>query len=163
MEPSFYAVTMPYLIDGNNVMDQAGVQTGDLSAARKRLILGLVHFMAANKVKVKVVFDGIPDEEFPHGRIYKGVKILYAKPGSDADTSIKDIIKKASYRRDLILVSSDRALESFARRQGARVMTAGKFRAMIQEAEGQLIAREKTGPPGPVNVEEWLDFFKSEK
>ncbi len=163
MEPTYHVVAMPYLIDGNNVMDQAGIQVEALTAARNRLISGLVHFVAANRVKVKVVFDGTPDEEFPHGRIFKGVKILYAKPGSDADTSIKDIIKKASYRRDLILVSSDRALESFARRQGARVITAGKFRAMIQEAEGQLIAREKTGTPEPVNVEEWLNFFESEK
>lgn len=144
-------------------MDQAGMQSGDLAAARKRLIQGLARFVAANRVKVKVVFDGTPGEEFPDGRSYRSVKILYARPGSDADARITDIIKKSSYRRDMILVTSDRALESFARRQGARVISAGKFRAMIKEAEDQLMAREKTGPPEPVDVEEWLDFFKSDK
>lgn len=154
---------MPYLIDGNNVMDQSGTMAENLAAARKKLIVGLTHFVAANRVKVRVVFDGTSDEDFPEGRIYKGVKILYAIPGSDADARIKDIVKKASYRRDMILVSSDRALESFARRLGARTMSAGKFRAMIKDAEGQLTAREKSGQTEPVDVEEWLDFFKSEK
>lgn len=151
---------MPYLIDGNNVMDQAGTQDADLAAARRRLIHGLAHFVAANRVKVKVVFDGTPDEDFPEGRSYKSVRILYARPGSDADTRIKDIIGKSSYARDMIVVSSDRALGSFARRAGARVITAGKFRSMLKEATGQVIARERINPSEPVNVEEWLDFFK---
>jgi hypothetical protein len=34
---------------------------------------------------------------------------------------------------------------------------------MIKEAETQLSDREKASPSEPVNVEEWLDFFKSEK
>jgi predicted RNA-binding protein with PIN domain len=151
---------MPYLIDGNNVMDQAGTQDADLAAARRRLIHGLAYFVAINRVKVKVVFDGIPDEDFPEGRSYKSVKVLYARPGSDADTRIKDIIRKSSYARDMIVVSSDRALGSFARRAGARVMTAGKFRPMLKEAAGLVIARERINPSEPVNVEEWLDFFK---
>jgi predicted RNA-binding protein with PIN domain len=154
---------MPYLIDGNNVMDQAGVQDADLSAARKRLIIGLVHFVAETRGKVKVVFDGTADDEFPDGRVYKGVRILYARPGSDADTRIKDIIRRASYRRDMILVTSDRELESYAKRQGVRAIKAGKFRAMITESESKLLEKEKSGPVEQINVEEWLEFFKSEK
>jgi len=154
---------MLYLIDGNNVMDQAGVEDKGIPAARKKLILGLVHFVAVNRVKVQVVFDGTPDEEFPDGRMYKGVKILYAKAGSDADSRIKDIVGKSSYRRDMTLASSDRDLELFVKKLGARVISSGKFREMIKEAEDKLTYREKVSPSEPVNVEEWMEFFKSEK
>jgi predicted RNA-binding protein with PIN domain len=154
---------MSYLIDGNNVMDQAGTLDQDLSFARKRLINELVRFVAARRVKIRVVFDGIPEEDFPEGRSYKSVKILYARPGSDADSRIKDIIRKSSYKRDMTLVSSDRELGGFARRQGTRVISAGQFRSMLRETSEQTDTVGDTCCPEPVNVDEWLDFFEKPK
>jgi predicted RNA-binding protein with PIN domain len=112
-------------------------------------------------VKLKVVFDGAPDEEFPEGRKYKGVHILYARPGSDADSRIMDLVNKASYKRDLIVVSSDRALSSYVKHQGARVVSSGQFRRLIEECLKQERAMEKSGQGDRVDVEEWLEYFKN--
>jgi len=151
---------MPYIVDGNNVMAQTVGWHRDKAAARRRLIHDLVRFVALQRVKLKVVFDGAPDEEFPEGRKFKGVHILYARPGSDADSRIKELVSKASYKRDLVAVSSDRALASFIQHQGARVISSGRFRGLLAECLKQGSSREKSGQGDRVDVEEWLEFFK---
>ncbi len=154
---------MPYIVDGNNVMAQTVGWHRDKSGARKRLIHDLVHFVALQRVKLKVVFDGVPDEEFPEGRKYKGVHILYARPGSDADSRIMELVSKASYKRDLIVVSSDRALSSSVKHQGTRVMASGRFRRLLEECAKRTSTADKTGQAEPVDVEEWLQFFNKPK
>jgi len=150
---------MPYLIDGNNVMAQTVGWHRNRTRARKGLIRDLAGFIAAHRVRVQVVFDGQPDEEFPEGTRYKSVEILYARHGSDADSRIKEIIRRASYKRDMIVVSSDRELASFANRQGTRVMASGRFRSMLDEAGMTDRSKAKVGVGEPVDVDEWLEFF----
>ncbi len=150
---------MPYLVDGNNVMAQTVGWHRDKATARRRLIHALARFLAVHKVKLKVVFDGVPDDEFPEGIKFKSVHILYARPGSDADSRIKDLVRKSSYKRDMIVVSSDRELASYAKNQGSKVISSGQFRAMLEEAAKTAIPADKAGV-GSVDVDEWLDFFK---
>ncbi len=152
---------MPYIVDGNNVMAQTVGWHRDRSGARRQLIHDLVHFVAVQRVKLKVVFDGAPDEEFPEGRKYKGVHILYARPGSDADSRIMELVSKASYKRDLIVVSSDRALSSHVKHQGARVVPSGQFRRLIEECLKKERSMDKSGQGDRVDVEEWLEYFKN--
>ncbi len=154
---------MPYLIDGNNVMAQTIGWHRNKAGARKRLIRELAGFVAVHRVRVQVVFDGLPDEEYPEGTKYRSVKILYARRGSDADSRIKEIIRKSSYKRDMIVVSSDRDLMSFANGQGTRVMASGQFRRMLEDARMTEPSKAKVGVGEPVNIDEWLEFFgKSE-
>ena len=150
---------MPYLIDGNNVMAQVVGWHRNKPAARKKLIVDLAAFVAKHHVRVQVVFDGIPDEEFPEGRKYKSVLVRYARQGSDADSRIKEMIRRSSYRRDLVVVSSDRDLISFAGKQGTKVMPSGKFREMLEETKSAGLTREKVGMGDPIDVDDWLDFF----
>jgi predicted RNA-binding protein with PIN domain len=149
---------MPYLVDGNNVMAQTIGWHRDLPAARKRLIHDLVRLVAAFRVKVKVVFDGVPDQEFAEGRKFKSVHILYARPGSDADSRIKELLSRSTHNRDLVVVSSDKALVSFAAHKGARVMASHKFKALLQEAAARAEA-EKPERGQELDVDEWLAFF----
>jgi len=151
---------MPYVVDGNNVMAQSVGWHRDKAGARRRLIHDLVRFIAVRRVKLKVVFDGAPDEEFPEGLKYKGVHILYARPGSDADSRIMDLVGKSSHKRDLIVVSSDKALVSFANHQGARTISSGKFRRLLEDTAKAAGSMEKSGREESVDVEEWLEFFK---
>jgi predicted RNA-binding protein with PIN domain len=151
---------MPYLVDGNNVMAQNVGWHRDRPAARQRLIHDLASLVAARRVKVKVVFDGAPDDRFPEGCRFKSVHILYARPGSDADTRIKELVARSSHKRDLVVVSSDKALVSYASRQGARVLASHKFRAILAEACNWSEAKQQSLPEQPVDVEEWLEFFE---
>ncbi len=152
---------MPYIVDGNNVMAQIVGWHRDKARARRGLIHDLALFIAQRRVKLKVVFDGAPDDEFPEGLKYKGVHILYARPGSDADSRIMELVLNSSFKRDLIVVSSDRALTSFVKRQGARTMASGQFRRLLEAAAGIANTKEKSGRGENVDVDEWLEFFKT--
>ena len=155
---------MPYLIDGNNVMALTVGWHRDKSAARRNLIHDLAAFVAVHRSKLKVVFDGPPDEEFPDGCKFKSVHILYARYGSDADSRIRELVDKSSHKRNLILVTSDRALVSHARGRVQKVIPAGTFRASLDDALQALRNTGKSGQEARIDVEEWLDFFdKSRK
>ncbi len=151
---------MPYVVDGNNVMAQTVGWHRDRAAARRRLIHDLVRFVAIQRVRLKVVFDGAPDEEFSEGRKYKGVLVLYARPGSDADSRIMELVAKASHKRDLIVVTSDRALASSVKHLGARTMHAGEFRRLLEDSSELVRSAERSDHGKKVDVEEWLEFFK---
>ncbi len=151
---------MPFLIDGNNVMAQTAGPDFQMPSARRRLIRDIASFIAVKRAKVKVVFDGVPDDRFPDGTKYKSVHVLYAKPGSDADTRIKEIVRKASYRRDLVVVSSDREIVSYAKAKGAQTMASEEFRKLIRRTHGD--APEKPPDNEPVDVDDWLRYFNSE-
>jgi predicted RNA-binding protein with PIN domain len=152
---------MPYMVDGNNVMAQTVGWHRDKAGTRRRLIHDLVRFVASKRVKLKVVFDGAPDEEFPEGMKYKGVHILYARPGSDADSRIMELVDRASNKRDLVVVTSDRALALFVKHRGARTMRSGEFRRLLEDSPKPASPMEKSGNGNSVDVEEWLEFFKS--
>lgn len=131
----------------------------DRSKAKRRFIQDLALFISMQKAKLKVVFDGVPDDEFPENCKFKSVHIMYARPGSDADSRIKSIIRKSSYKRDLIIVSSDRDLVHFAKSQGTKVISSVKFRSILQEC--YLKAEDKSGSKMDMEVQDWLDYFNS--
>jgi predicted RNA-binding protein with PIN domain len=150
---------MPYLVDGNNVMAQIVGWHRDKAKARRKLIHSLAQFVKVHRAKVQVVFDGSPDDEFPEGHRYKSVRIFYARPGSDADSRIKDLVGKSSFAKDITVVSSDRALSSSVKAKGAKVIASGRFRRMLDEAG--IMASQKYDQNEPVDVDEWLEFFES--
>ena len=94
----------------------------------------LAQFVRAKKVAASVVFDGAPDDFFPDGSSYKGVKIFYAKQGSNADERIKGFVESSKERRTLIVVSSDRSLSDYCRRCGVQVLRSGEFRQRLEES-----------------------------
>jgi predicted RNA-binding protein with PIN domain len=154
---------MPYLIDGNNLMALNVGWHRDRSSARKKLIYQLAAFVSISRAKVRVVFDGRPDDEFPEGTTYKSVRILYAKLGSDADSRIKEIVRGTSYVRDLTVVTSDRSLGSYVHQRGAKWVRSGAFRTTLEHAVAQKDAADSYGEATGTDVEEWLEYFEKAK
>ena len=152
---------MLYLVDGNNLMAQTAGWRRNMSAAKRRLLLELAVLVAARKVKVRVVFDGTPDDEFPEGCVYKSVKVHYARPGSDADTRIQEMVEQSTSRRDMVVVSSDKPLTSRVKQMGAQAILSGAFRRILQETAGAQ--REKPGDHEAIDVAEWLNIFREPK
>ncbi|MCA1631290.1 MAG: NYN domain-containing protein [Acidobacteria bacterium] len=80
---------MSYLVDGNNVMAQRVGWHRDKPRARRALLDELARFAARRRVSVAVVFDGAPEDHFPDGSTYRGIRLYYAERGSDADSRSK--------------------------------------------------------------------------
>ncbi|MCI0488238.1 MAG: NYN domain-containing protein, partial [Blastocatellia bacterium] len=116
---------MAYIVDGNNVMGQRPGWHRDKSHARRRLVEEVAAFARTKKARVTVVFDGAPDQALPEGAAHRGVKVLYAERGSDADTRIERIVESSRDPRGLTVVTSDRRLALAVRWRGTSVVRSG--------------------------------------
>ncbi len=146
-----------YLIDGNNVMGQRVGWQRDKSAARQQLLRELAQFAQRKKTRLAVVFDGAPELAIADGSSYRGVKVFYARAGSDADHRILEFVERERNRKALTVVTSDLQLLNQVRAYGVRFVRAGEFRRML-EATGE---ETKTIQP-QVRAEElsdWMRYF----
>lgn len=153
---------MPYLIDGNNVMGQRVGWHRDKAGARRRLLRELAQFAREAGISAEVVFDGAPEEHFPDGSSFMGVRVFYAARGSDADARIKGLVDASRERRTLIVVTSDRALADYVRRSGAQVVRAGEFRRRLDELRARTATtagEEFRAPASTAEIDEWMYYF----
>jgi predicted RNA-binding protein with PIN domain len=151
---------MSYLIDGNNVMAQRVGWHRDKPGARRRLLSEVARLARASGLTVEVVFDGAPDEFFPDGSSFMGVRVFYAERGSDADARIKQLVEASRERRTLKVVTSDRALADYVRRCGVEVIGSGEFRRRLDaEASGVEAERKTRGGVKESELDEWMQYF----
>jgi predicted RNA-binding protein with PIN domain len=150
---------MAYIVDGNNVMGQTPGWHRDKALARRKLIEQLANFARVRKARITVVFDGSPDREFPEASAYRGVKILYAEKGSDADSRILKLVESLKDRRGFTIITSDRRLALEVRALGAQVMRSGEFRKQL-EASSQITPDDEDGKePAIDDLNSWLRYF----
>ena len=148
-----------FIVDGNNVMGQTPGWHRDKSAARRNLVHQLADFARIKKTRVTVVFDGEPDQMMPEASAFRGVKILYAARGSDADTRIERMVEASSDPRGLTVVTSDRHLAFLVRSRGASVIRSGQFRQQMEEAALRAPVERDDEEFEIDDLDEWLRYF----
>ena len=151
---------MSYLVDGNNVMAQRVGWHRDKPGARRRLLGELARYARAAGVTVEAVFDGAPDDFFPDGSDFMGVRVFYAERGRDADARIKQLVEASRERRTLKVVTSDRALADYVRRCGAQVIRSGDFRRRLDSLpEAEDVEHDARGGVKESELGEWMYYF----
>ena len=154
-----------YLIDGNNVIGGRVGWHRDKDGSRRQLLRDLSRLARVRKLRLTVVFDGAPDNAFPDGSVHRGVKVFYARRGSDADTRIVEMAEAERNKKNLVVVTSDGKLTARVRVCGVRVMRAGEFRQMLDEASeerGQQEGNVKGSGEPTVREDEmsqWMRYF----
>lgn len=128
----------------------------DRAGARRRLLADLARFAHDERASVSVVFDGAPDEHFPDGASFMGVRVFYAVRGSNADERIKRMVDESRERRTLIVVTSDRELAAYARASGVRVLSAGELRRRLDTLGNQRRDGSEVGDAPQMSHEELL-------
>lgn len=152
---------MAYIVDGNNVMGQTPGWHRDKSGARRELLMKAAAFAKVKATRVTVVFDGAPERGAPEGSAFRGVKVLYAEPGSDADARIERLVESAQNPRGLTVVTSDRHLAFLVRSRGASVVRSGEFRTQIEQILGSQPKVEDGEQFEIGDVNSWLRYFGS--
>jgi predicted RNA-binding protein with PIN domain len=150
---------MSYIVDGNNVMGQTPGWHRDKANARRKLVEQLAEYARLKKARITVVFDGEPDRLLPDSSAYRGVKVLYAERGSDADARIKRLVEASSNARGLTIVTSDNHLAFIVRARGARVLRSGEFRKQMAETRAAQPAIADGEQTEVGNLNEWLRYF----
>ena len=163
---------MPYLIDGNNLLGSWGgpAVPGD---GRHEVVRRVTAFCRARGARAIVVFDGAPFRPELEDQQLGALTIRFPRPGRDADSLIREIVDAAARPAELIVVSSDKPVYSYARTRGARVLRAHEWNALGREvlargrAPGAKSAKGENGEKGEkpereTDVEGWLKRFSRE-
>jgi predicted RNA-binding protein with PIN domain len=150
---------VPYLIDGNNLLGSwGGPQGGD--DRRHEVVRRMAAFCRGRHARATVVFDGHPLRADLAAQDLGPVSVRVPEAGHDADSLIRELVERAPRASELIVVTSDKALYSYVKTLGARVLRAHEWNAL----ERQVASRQ---PPNPGSekpereddVEGWLKKF----
>ena len=156
---------MPYLIDGNNLLGSWGgpAVPGD---GRAEVLRVVASFCRAKGARAVLVFDGAPFRPDLGDQQFGAVSLRFPAAGRDADSVIREIVDGAEHPAELVVVTSDKPLYSYARTRGAQVLRAHDWNALARGTKPQA----RKGRPAPrgdkpereTDVEGWLKRFSRE-
>ncbi len=162
------------IIDGYNLMHAWGLARqrygpGDLERLRERFLHQLANRLTdQERSRTTIVFDAGTQAplDIPTEHVFQSMRILFARRDEDADARIERLVKEHSAPRQIRLVSSDRRLQTAARRRKGKFVTSEEFaleleknqtstspelsRDLEAKAQGQLTEAE---------IAEWLELF----
>ena len=150
------------VIDGHNLIGQMlDISLSDPHDEEK-LIKRLEEYHRERGTPIIVVFD--PGQAPPPAKRLRGegIKVLFAPPGSKADTLIINLIKKSPYPKGLTIVSSDREVRRAARARRAKTMTAQRFARMLSRPKRLPFTEPTIKEKGlsSSEVREWMAIFE---
>lgn len=155
-------------IDGYNltgVMTMPGAMATDLEGTREELIKRLLAYKRLKGHRITVVFDGKKSGSFYRARINQsGIEVIFSKDGEEADQILKEMAKKERY--GITIVTSDRAVASFAEAHGAVAIPSDEFdvilslaiysdmKGVTDEDEEEDTSTKKSGNPRKASKQE---------
>jgi len=152
-----------YLIDGNNLLGSWGgpAVPGD---GRHEVVRRVAAFCRAKGARATIVFDGAPFRPEAAEQQLGAVTIRFPGPGRDADSLIREIVDASARPAELVVVSSDKPVYSYAKTRGARVLRAHEWNALGREAKPRRHAgaAKSEKPERETDVEGWLKRFSRE-
>lgn len=83
-----------------------------------------------------VVFDGGKDSSGSHMPTLPGIHALFTRGGESADDRILSMLDMPHGRREMVVVSDDRTVQTGARARGARTLAVSEFLALTQPRSG---------------------------
>lgn len=123
------------LIDGYNLIRQSeSLRAQDdvaLEMGREALLVRLRQYKRFRGHRITVVFDAGSKPLLAEEHIQeKGIKVIYSGQGETADSVIKRVCRKEG--RNLLVVTSDRELASYAERFGSVTMDSDEFEGKME-------------------------------
>ncbi len=149
---------MPYLIDGNNLLGSwGGPREGD--DRRGDVVRRVAAFCRARGARATIVFDGHPLRPDMAAQALGPVSVRVPPNGEDADTVIRQMLDRAARPAEIIVVTSDKALYSYARTMGAEVLRTHEWNALEQRIVTPTEPGSAEKPEREDDVAGWLERF----
>jgi predicted RNA-binding protein with PIN domain len=158
---------VPYVIDGNNLLGSWGGPSAD-DDRRSEVVRRVAAFCRARGARATLVFDGHPLRPDMAAQDLGPLRLRVPAAGTDADTLIREIVDTTERPSELIVVTSDKALYSYAKTAGASVLRAHEWNAIERRlgrapspGEGSSRSGSSAGekPDREDDVEGWLKRF----
>jgi predicted RNA-binding protein with PIN domain len=156
---------MPYIIDGDNIIGSSPDISLEDPKARPKLIYIIRKFQENKKNNVTIVFDGMPENGVQREDLSEKFCVRYPPPGTSADDEIKRILNGFNYFKDVIVVTSDRELRTFAKKKGAKIINSVEFYFELKRFSRVHGKKEETKKRidtqlSDAEVEQWMKIFE---
>ena len=115
---------MPILVDGHNLIGRLATPSLQDADDEAELVRMLGSYRARTSRSITVVFDPGGAFALPQARRYRGIDVIFAPHGSDADAVIVRLVRKVPDPRSWLVITSDRDLAATVQGLGARVQSA---------------------------------------
>ena len=149
---------MPFLIDGHNLIHALPDISLEDPEDEVALILKLRGWLAHQRKKAIVVFDGGIPGGYSRTLSSSDMEVVFSSyKRSTADRIIMKRLEKIRDAGNWTVVTSDREILDFARRIGARAVSSQDFALELLPAAPRPL--EKPRDPSPAEVSEWLEVF----
>lgn len=156
---------MAYLIDGNNLLGRIAPHELRERSGRDGLVARLLAFQRVTRARIRLVFDGNPDEKPTDIVVNPKFTIHYPGEGQSADDVIRDMVLRQTDRRRFFVVSSDRAIREMAKKKGIEAVTSDTFarelKAAIKEGKKRRELEKRTEIPTGLEIDLWDEVFRS--
>ena len=158
---------MPTVIDGNNLIGSSPDISLDDPDCRQKIVQMVRKYQELKNNKMVLVFDGEPDF-YPPGKSEKmKFRVLFPRMGESADDVIKKILAEYNDFKDVVLISSDRELKSFAKLKGARTLNSIEFYFELKRVRRQIGSKEEhykfmQSRLSDKEVDHWLKVFEND-
>ena len=149
---------MPYVIDGNNLLGSWGGPTQE-DDRRAEVVRRVAAFCRARGAKATLVFDGHPLRPDMEAQDLGPLRLRVPPHGQDADTVIREIIDGTARASELVIVTSDKALYSYAKTAGASVLRAHEWNAIERRIVKDAPSSSGEKPEKEDDVDGWLRRF----
>ena len=129
---------------------------------RVEVLRRVADFCRTRGARVTLVFDGAPFRPELGGQHLGRVTVRFPPRGADADSVIRELLDQAPRPAEITLVSSDKALYSYARTRGAAALRAQEWNALVRGPGGLPRPRKverSEKPERETDIEGWLERF----
>ncbi len=130
-------MSLHILIDGYNLIRQSpalsDIDRRSLEEGREALLEYLASYKRVKRHPITVVFDGAgADIHMERRTRWKGIAVVFSRPGELADSVIKRIVNRE--RERAVVVTSDRDIADFAAEHGAETIDSIEFEGKMKMA-----------------------------
>jgi len=158
---------MPVIIDGNNLIGSSPDIRLSEPGAREKIMHLLENYQNRKKCNLIIVFDGEPDTHTHNNVLKEKLTVIYPFYGNTADDEIKRLLDSYNDFKDVILVSSDSDLKSFAKEKGAKIINSIEFYFELKRIyrehglKAENLKRINT-KLSKTEVDQWLKVFRND-
>lgn len=123
---------MILIIDGYNLLKQIKTDPTIHETERKNFINHLIRYAKIKNHTILVIFDG-GQSSWPCAITTKNVTTVYSGTLENADDYIKKYIDKSKHHDNLLLISSDRELITFAEKNNVQTVRSPEFLTILEK------------------------------
>jgi predicted RNA-binding protein with PIN domain len=155
---------VPYLVDTYNAVHAGLSMGGAMSGLTVRKLCQWI-MASSHPLKVTLVLDGRAKPDEPSENEFPEVGFVYSGTGISADKVIGQMVERSGSKKNLTVVTNDRAVALHARRNYANAMSCEAFLSQLIGAKGpvrggSVLPPHKTQGTGTSGeTEHWLKEF----